>query len=154
MWTPQRPETSDTFPLCDICTHYPPHNGRMPVTRLIKTLTHLTTLYGRPLGPSIAFLRSAGLLDQRWWEATQQLVWASFKSQPDWWGCFVRFMRVWWAPLVVDVLPGSRIGSLYLGSQIIWSLSSIHLMGGSSILGSVRTVKQSFKSCKWSCQFI
>ena len=28
---------------------YPPHNGKVPVTRPIKTLTHRTTLYGRPL---------------------------------------------------------------------------------------------------------
>ena len=46
-------ETSDTFPLCDISTYYPPQNGRVPTatTRLIKTPTHTTTLFGRPLGP-------------------------------------------------------------------------------------------------------
>ena len=61
MWTPQRPHVllKEVRPwnlwrmptLCHKHTHYPPHNGRVPVTRAIKTLTHTTTLDRRPLGP-------------------------------------------------------------------------------------------------------
>ena len=48
-------------------THYPPHHGRVPVTQPIKT--HLTTLYGRPLGAP----RTLYCLPQECWSAWSEL---------------------------------------------------------------------------------
>ena len=58
------PETSNTCPLCDISTHTIRHIMEECPSLDPLRYSHTTTLYGRPLGPSVALLRSGGLLDQ------------------------------------------------------------------------------------------